>query len=336
MPERQDPKRLLQQYFWEHRWTYGASLLSIIISEFITVQFPNVLGQFTNALQAHRLKATDIPHYVLLLLVIAAGYVVFYGFGQYRNGQMGRRFEYELRRRLYDHWQLLSTGYFRRRSIGDLLNHALNDVQNVRELMSMGLNIMTNATFLLCATLIMTFRTVGIKLTLISIIPILFVPAFVIWIGPRVRGASRSVQEGLSDMAELTEESLSAIRLIKGTANEDVEAKRFEARVDAIVARQMSLIRISSLFQTVFPFAESLSFSIGLLYGGYLAIHHEIKLGSFVAFTFYVTMLFTPLQQIGQFVNSFQRAQASITRLSNLLSEAPDITDPPEPAPVTR
>lgn len=315
----------------EHKWTYSWSLLSIIVSEFINVQFPHLLGNFTNLLQAHKINGQIILHYTLVLLAVGIGYVVLYGIGQWKNGQLGRVFEYNMRRRLFEHWETLSTAYFRTRSIGDLLNHALTDVRTVREAISGGLNIFTNAFFLLTATLFMTFRTVSVKLTLVSMIPLLFLPFFIVWLGPKIRNASRRAQEGLSDMAELTEESLSSIRLVKATANEEIEAHRFEGRVDEIVRRQMSVFRQSALFQSMIPFMGSISFSIALLYGGYLTITGQIQLGGFVAFTLYLAMIIQPLQQMGFVFNNFQRASASLARLEVLFSELPDIVDPVDP-----
>lgn len=297
----------------------------------MTVQFPRILGNFTNSWKEDRLTPSAVEMYALWLFLVGAGYVLLYGYGQFRNGQLGRLFEYQLRRRLFLHWETLSTGSFRQRSIGDLLNHAMTDVRQVREALSGGLNILTNAIFLLLAALYMTFRTISVSLTLVSMIPLVFVPLFVVWWGPRIRASSKSVQEALSEMADLTEESLSAIRLIKATANEAVEAERFEQRVENIVHRQVQLFRQSALFQSLIPLMGSISFGIALLYGGFLTINGAITLGSFVAFTLYLAMLIQPLQQIGFVINNFQRASASLARLSVLLSEEPEIANPIKP-----
>ncbi|WDL95886.1 ABC transporter ATP-binding protein [Alicyclobacillus sp. ALC3] len=326
-----DPNKLLKEFIWSKKWIYGAGIFSILVSELILVQFPNILGQFTNTLSQGQLTMHGVVVYSLKLALVGVLYVILYGVGQMTNGRTGRQFEYLLRRRLFAHWETLSTAYFRGRSIGDLLNHAMSDVQTVRESLSGGMNMMSNAVFLLASTLFMTFRTVSVTLTLVSMIPILFVPLFVIWMGPKVRSASRQVQESLSDMAELTEESLSAVRLVKATANESIEAKRFERRVDAIVSKQMHLFRRSAMFQSLIPLMGSVSFVIALGYGGYLTLIGDIKLGGFVAFTLYLGMLTTPLQQIGFVINNFQRASASLARLKTLLLEAPDIVDPQHP-----
>lgn len=328
------PQSLLKSFFARHKWSYILSTLSILMAQIVQVQFPNLIGRYTDLLSSGRATVPGTLHYALLLLTVGLFFVILFGIGQFRNGQLGRQFEYEMRDKLFAHWETLSTAYFRKRSIGDLLNHAMNDVQAVREIMSMGLNQITTALCLFGSTLFMTLTTVSLRLTLVSIIPLFAVPVIILLIGPKIRVASRKVQEGLSDMAELTEESLTAIRLIKATANEEIEAQRFQVRVDAILRRQVSMIRLFALFQAVFPFVESVAFSIVLLYGGYLTITHQIRLGGFVAFTLYLGMLVQPLQQIGFVINNWQRASASMLRLNVLLSEAPDIVSPSDPANV--
>lgn len=321
---------MLFDFLKENRKLYVWAILAIIAAQFVMVQFPHILGQFFNHLQGGRMPATDVAMYAFLLLAVAIAYWILYGFGQFAIGKIARVFEYRLRDRLFSHWERLSMNYFRTRSIGDLLNHSMNDVRTVREALAM-VTFLASAVFLLVAALYMAFVTVSSKLTLLALIPILLIPLAVLWFGPRIRESSRLVQEALSDMAELTEESLSSIRLIKGTANEQVELLRFSERVDVIVQRQMATIKRSALFQSFIPLMSSLSFAIALSYGGYMTLHGEIKLGGFVAFTLYLTMLVAPLQRIGFVANTYQRASASFTRLEVLLSAEPDIADPPAP-----
>ncbi|PWI56866.1 ABC transporter ATP-binding protein [Sulfoacidibacillus thermotolerans] len=317
----------MRQYLITKKWSYTTAIFSIILSEIVSVQFPHVLGEFTDALSRGALTSVLIAHYAFELLVIGILYVLLYGVGQMLNGRSGRIFEYQLRKRLFEHWESLSTDYYQQRSIGDLLNHAMNDVRAVREALSGGANILTNAVFLLLATLYMTFTTISVQLTFISMIPILLVPVLVVWFGPKIRTASREVQEALSAMAEFTEESLSAVRLIKATASEEVEAQRFSRKVQEIVKRQMHMVKRSAIFQSSIPLLGSLSFSIALLYGGLLTVSHKILLGQFVAFTLYLAMIITPLQQIGFVINNFQRASASLARLRVLLSARPSVVD---------
>lgn len=315
----------------ERKWGYLIAVLAIAVAEVIQVRIPHILGKFIDRLKLGATTEHVILGYALELAVVAAGYVIFIGFGQTQVGRLGRTFEYEMRQMLFAHWETLSSRYFQQHSVGDLLNHSLNDVTAVRQALSMGLNQISQAVFLFVATLYMTIRTINLRLTLFSLIPLLFIPVVIAVIRPEVRKRSRLVQEGLSDMSELAEESFQAIRLVKAASNEPIEVGRFSEKTQTIVDRQMHLVRLNTLFQASVPLLSGLGFSIGLVYGGWLVVHGRISLGAFVAFTVYFAMLVQPLMQFGVVINLFQNASASVVRLTTLLTEEPDIRDPDHP-----
>ncbi len=66
---------------------------------------------------------------------------------------------------------------------------------------------------------------------------------------------------------------------------------------------------------------------VAIVYGGYLTVNGQLTLGHFVAVTLYLRMLMQPLQQIGNVINTMQRARASLDRLNSLLAEQPDIRE---------
>lgn len=326
-----NPKEIMRSFVLHRKWSYLTAIVSIGVAEFFQVQIPHVLGRFINQLKAGHATEHVVLKFALELVIIAACYVIAFGFGQLRVGRLGRTLEFELRQTLFAHWETLSSRYFQQHSVGDLLNHTLNDVNVVRQAMSQGMNQVTQALFLFIATLYMTIRTINLGLTLVSLIPIVLIPLVIVVVGPQVRTRSRRVQEALSDMSERAEESFQAMQLIKATSNESVELGRFRLLVDEIVSRQMHLVQLNTLFQAALPLLSGISFVVGLVYGGDLVIHNQISLGSFVAFTAYLSMLVQPLLQFGFVINMFQNASASMLRIEVLLAVEPDITDPEHP-----
>ncbi len=320
----------MRSFLGSHRWAYVLAIVAIGGAEFLQVQIPHVLGQFINRLKAGATPYT-VEHYALALAFFAACYVVAFGLGQLLMGQLARMMEYDVRQVLFRHWERLSSHYFQQHSVGDLLNHTLTDVTRVRQALSQGINQMSQAVFLFAATLYMTLGTINVELTLLSLLPLLLIPAVIVAMGPRVRMRSRRVQEALSDMAERAEESFLAIRLIKATSNEDTENGRFAGLANEVLARQMKLVELNTLFQAILPMLSGIAFTVGLLLGGYDVIHHVISLGGFVAFSAYLAMMVQPLMQFGRVINTFQNASASLVRLQVLLRVEPTIVDPAEP-----
>ncbi|PYE48545.1 ABC transporter ATP-binding protein [Paenibacillus barcinonensis] len=321
-------KGLLRGYVLSHWPNYLLAILLIIASNIGQASLPRILGSFTDQLMQNTLQMQTVIRYSLSLLAIAIAYNLLFGSGQFMIMKLGRRFEFITRERIFRKFSELSEYYFSKQGNGKLLSYFMNDVTSVREAISNGVTMTTNATFLLLSCIVMMLLS-GIPLTLIliSIVPLLAIPFLVVFFGPRIRKRSRDVQEALATMTESAEEQLGGIRVIKTFAIEDNARSRFGATVDDIKHKQLRLVRLSSLFQATLPFLGALSLVVSLLVGGILTMQHSITLGSFVALTLYLRMIMGPLQQIGNVINTMQRSGASLERVHDLLSEVPDVRE---------
>ncbi|MCY0906929.1 MAG: ABC transporter ATP-binding protein [Sulfobacillus thermotolerans] len=323
-------QRLVRQFFRKHGTEYILAILAVGVSKILQVQIPDIIGHFIDQFR-RGITPHGIDRYAQDLAVISIGYVILFGFGQFTVGKLARIFEGDLRRLLFDHWEDLDADYFNQHTTGDLLSHVLNDVPAIRQALAGGINQTLQAVFLFVATLFMTIRHINLSLTVISLIPLLLIPVVVVKLGPKIRQQSRVVQESLSAMAGMTEESLQSIRLVKSAGNEGVEVRRFTERTDSVYDNSMHLVRLNTTFQALIPLLSGISFAIALVYGGALTLSHHITLGAFVAFTVYLSMLVRPLMQFGNVINIFQNSSASLLRIQVLLEAQPQITEPAEP-----
>ncbi|MFC6334663.1 ABC transporter ATP-binding protein [Paenibacillus septentrionalis] len=323
-----DSPKILAQFFQKTWIAYVISIMLHGIANLIHVQFPRVLGDFTDSLQLGLLTWDGVWRSGWELLAIGVGFTVLGGIAQYLVMYTGRYFEFMNRRRLYHHFLELSERFHSKNGVGKLLSYFMNDVTAVRESISMGVNQTASSSLLLISTFVMLLATnVPLHLVLICIMPLLLIPMIVVWIGPKIKRRSLKVQEALSAMTASAEEQFAGIRVTKKFAVEPIMNERFGATVDEIRDRQLRLVRISSLFQATIPFLGSLSLIVAMVYGGYLTIQGTITLGNFVALTLYIRMLMNPLQQLGNVINVVQRARASLERLNDLLKQKRDIAE---------
>lgn len=298
------------------------------VANIIQVNFPKVLGEFTDELEAGLLSMDGVVRYGWTLLAIGVGFALIGGVAQYLVMYTGRYFEFMNRSRLYAHFTGLSERFYSRNGVGKLLSYFMNDVTAVRESISMGVNQTAGASILLISTIVMLLLSdVPIYLVAACIFPLLLIPFIVVYFGPIIRKRSLQVQEALGTMTESAEEQFGGVRVTKKFAMEETMNGRFGKTVERIREKQLRLVRVSSFFQALVPFLGSTALIIALSFGGYLAIVGRISLGSFVALTLYIRMLMNPLQQIGNVINVIQRARASLDRLNDLLGKQPDIKE---------
>lgn len=322
--------------FVRKQWkTYLLAIVAVGVSKAVQVQIPNIIGDFINELR-RRAGMGDVKHYAAELALVSIVYVLLFGFGQFTVNRLARIFEADLRLRLFSHWETLESHYFHRHTVGDLLSHVLNDIPAIRQAMGGGVSQILQAVFLFAATLFMTISKINLTLTVVALLPLLMIPVVVIHLGPKIRRQSRLVQESLSNLSDLAEESLGSIRLVKSTANEYIEKNRFTGKTDQTYDESMQQVRLNTTFQALIPLLTGISFAIALSYGGDLALSHRISLGAFVAFTVYLSMLVRPLMQFGNVINIFQNSSASLIRIQTLLDAEPTITDPEDPTPLPK
>ncbi|MDO3408495.1 ABC transporter ATP-binding protein [Saccharibacillus sp. CPCC 101409] len=321
-------KELLKDYVFEHIPGYLMAVLLIIVANVIQSALPLVLGHFTDDLQSGLLNHDSVVRFALLLLAIGISYGVLFGLGQYQVMRLGRRFEFEVRQKLFGKFSVLSEHFFSKQGTGKLLSYVTNDVQSVRESISNGVTQTTNAVVLLLSCIFMMLAgSIPLPLILICISPLVFIPLIVVRIGPQVRKRSMSVQESLAGMTESAEEQFGGIRVSKTFGTEQIASARFGEKVDLIRSAQLFLVRLSSLFQAAIPFLGALSLVLALLVGGAQTLNGTITLGSFVSLTLYMRIIVGPLQQIGNVINMMQRSGASLERVNRLMSEVPDVQD---------
>ena len=319
--------RIVGSYFRTNWVIYVFGIGMVAFGSLLAAQIPSVLGRVTDCLRDGKLGMSEMAGYVWLIVLIGVVRVATGWGGRVLVHHKGRELTYRLRKELFAKWGTLSPSYYHRHSVGDMISHALSDVEVVRELVSQGLNQGTSGMAMLLGASYLMAVHVDWRLTLAGLGPLLFIPLLVKWLGPQIRLQSQRSQEALGAMAQTTEEVIGGIRTVKAFGTEHVVISRFESRVDAIVEEKMRFVHLSALFGALLPLLVNLGFIFVLGYGGFLVTVKTISLGDFVAFTLYVAMLRMPLEQLGNVINIVQRSIASLNRIDELLHVVPDVID---------
>jgi ATP-binding cassette subfamily B protein len=139
------------------------------------------------------------------------------------------------------------------------------------------------------------------------------------------------VQQEQAELANVVEETVAGVRVIKGFGAEQVQADKLEVEADDIQRESLNAARVRA---TYLPFMELLP-TIGLIavlgLGGHRVLNNQLTIGQLVAFNFYVQLLVWPLRTIGMTLAFGQRAAAALERIDQVLSVVPEVADPEHP-----
>jgi ATP-binding cassette subfamily B multidrug efflux pump len=328
--------RTAAPYYKPYWISFTVGLVIVLASSAITSVIPWLLRRAIDAIGSGAPMRTIWQLSGLIIAAAIVGGAFRYGMRELMNG-VSRWMEYDLRNDLFTHLETLDPAYFAQTRTGDIMARLTNDLGAVRMALGPAVMYLTNTIFGGLFALYFMLR-IDVKLTLLALIPTIFLPILTIKMGKAIHDRFEAVQEHFSTLTTHAQENLTGARIVRAYRQETAEVERFGALNERYLTLNMSLVRLWGTLNPLFAFFGGLGAVIVLGAGGALTINGTITVGSFVAFGLYLTMLTWPMIALGWVVNLFQRGEASMGRLNEILDVRPHITvtEPRQHLPPTR
>ena len=333
--------RRLNKYFLKYKWWIIPGSIFVVISNIFGVVPAQVIGYafdlITENIQIYALfegfnrqqVIYDIFSNSLLYFgfLVVALYILrglFLFFMRQTIILMSRHIEFDMKNDIYQHYQRLSLGFYRRNNTGDLMNRATEDVNRVR--MYVGPAIMyTINTFVLSVLIIWSMFDVNSKLAIYCLLPLPFLVIIIYYVNTLIFKKSGKIQERLSDLSSFVQERFSGIRIIKSYVREDYTRNMFEIQSNEYKKDSMSLVKVSALFYPTMLLLIGLSTILTIYIGGVQVMNGSITAGNIAEFIIYINQLTFPVTMLGWVTSLIQRAAASQKRINEFLDIPSDI-----------
>jgi len=317
--------RGIARELWRYRLWLLFGGLALLVVDAAQLVSPLIIGRAVDDLAQG--IGDHLLRYALFLgglAVIATGFrfvwrLFFFG--------AGRRIERDLRNRLYAHLERLSPSYYAQHTTGDLMAHATNDLEAVRQACALGVLLAADTVLMLTFT-VAVMMAISPRLTLYAFIPMPIITIVVLGFGRVIHRRFRRVQEAFSTLTERTREALSGIRLLRAFAREPGMNAAYAAVNQDNLEANLRLVRLWGVFRPLIQVLSGAGMVLLLWFGGRSVLEGTISLGSMVAFVSYLTMLVWPMMALGWIVNILQRGSASMNRLDEIFAQQPDIVSP--------
>jgi ATP-binding cassette, subfamily B, multidrug efflux pump len=237
-----------------------------------------------------------------------------------------RDFEYDLRNDFFAALQRLHLAYFQHHRTGDLMSRATSDLGAVR--MMMGPAVMyTASTVLTFIVGIILMISIDPWLTLVALVPLPFVTVVVKYFGHAIHTRFEKIQEQLSDISAIAQESLAGVRVVRAYGQEAFESEKFRQASQEYVNRNRALIRLQGFYFPSMGLLMGIGALLVLWLGSRRVVTGQMTIGELVAFNAYLTMLGWPMIAFGWVSNLLQRGMASWKRLLEILDAQPLVSD---------
>ncbi|RJO97600.1 ATP-binding cassette domain-containing protein [Exiguobacterium sp. RIT452] len=324
--------RLFRQLSWflkEHKKSYLVAVLLLIVTGFIDLTPPWLIGKVIDGLRSGSMDRTTLIQYVVGLVVISiASFILTY---LWLAKLFGTAFllERTLRSQFFTHLLKLTPTFYQRNRTGDLMALATNDLKAVERTAGFGVLTLVDSLNMTAITLVVMGVAIDWKLTLAALLPMPILAYAMNKLGSQIHGRFMTAQDAFGTMNDQVVESISGLRVIRSFVQEDIDVKKFDDVTTDVFDKNVHVAKIDVLFEPIIKLLVGISYLIGLSFGTYLVFTNDITLGQLVAFNIYLGMLIWPMYAFGELINVIQRGTASLDRLQATMRVKPLITSTP-------
>ncbi len=267
------------------------------------------------------------PLAIGLLIAAAANFAGIY-MRRFRGGKMALDVQHAMRTELFDSLSRLDGARQDEIHTGQLVGRSISDLNMVQGLLQWMPLTLGSLLLFVFSLVIMIILSPVLALVAVAVAPALW------FISTAARKklfpASWHAQQQVGDVAAIVDEAIGGVRVVKGFGQEEQEMRRMEAASENLFGSRLRMIRFTARYNPALTAIPSLGLVGVLALGGWLAIHGDVTLGTFLAFSSYLAQLTGPVRVLTSLVTIGQEARASVIRVFEVIDSRPVITDKPD------
>ena len=259
---------------------------------------------------------------VLTVLFMAVGGIL----GAYFSAKASISFTSDMRNDLFRKVQQFSFENIDDYSTGSLVTRLTNDVQQVQNVLMMGLHMALRAPGMFLGALIMAFM-MNRQLAVIILIVIPLLLAAILLILKTAFPRFGEMQRRLDRLNSGIQESLTNVRVVKSFVREDHEIEKFSKLNDDLKESSLRALRIVITTMPVMMFAMNVTTLAVVWYGGNIIIAGNMPVGDLTAFTTYIVQILMSLMMLSMVFLQSSRASASMKRINEIFDTEIGLND---------
>ena len=259
---------------------------------------------------------------VLTVLFMAVGGIL----GAYFSAKASISFTSDMRNDLFRKVQQFSFENIDGYSTGSLVTRLTNDVQQVQNVLMMGLRMALRAPGMFLGALIMAFM-MNRQLAVIILIVIPLLLAAIILILKTAFPRFGEMQRRLDRLNSGIQESLTNVRVVKSFVREAHEIEKFSRLNRDLKESSLRALRIVITTMPVMMFAMNVTTRAVVWYGGNIIIAGKMPVGDLTAFTTYIVQILMSLMMLSMVFLQSSRASASMKRINEIFDTEIGLND---------
>ena len=314
-----DLLRVIMNFIKKHPMRYLVSFVLMIGSSIAAVYPARIIGQVVDKIVASELNAEWLWAQLLILVgIILVAYItesiwtyyIFIGHYEMQKELRVKLLRNNLRKKIpfYAHFRT-----------GDIITRSSEDVMTIGDMMGFGMFALMNSTLLGSVSIYMMVTTISLPLTIAAILPLPILSYLVYKWGFDLEEEYNKAQSAVSQLNNEVLEMIDGTYVIRAYSQEDAMMDEFRAKTKKAMKQNIIVSEIESRFMPLAQLFMMISFTIALLYGGYLVSTGTILVGDVIAFQVYMGAIMWPMFMIGDIITNYKRGKVATERINEVL-----------------
>lgn len=320
-----DLLKVIINFIKKHPMRYLVSFILMIGSSIAAVYPARIIGQVVDKIVASELNAEWLgTQLVVLVGIILVAYItesiwtyfIFIGYYEVQKELRVKLLRNNLRKKIpfYAHFRT-----------GDIITRSSEDVSTIGEMMGFGMFALMNSTLLGSVSLYMMVTTISLPLTIAAVLPLPILSYLVYKWGFDLEEEYNKAQNAVSQLNNEVLEMIDGTYVIRAYGQEDAMMDEFRAKTKKAMKQNIVVAEIESRFIPLAQLFMMISFTIALLYGGYLVSTGDILVGDVIAFQVYMGSIMWPMFMIGDIITNYKRGKVANERINEVLKHDDEI-----------
>ena len=320
-----DLLKVIINFIKKHPMRYLVSFILMIGSSIAAVYPARIIGQVVDKIVASELNAEWLgTQLVVLVGIILVAYItesiwtyyIFIGHYEIQKELRVKLLRNNLRKKIpfYAHFRT-----------GDIITRSSEDVMTIGDMMGFGMFALMNSTLLGSVSIYMMVTTISLPLTIAAILPLPILSYLVYKWGFDLEEEYNKAQNAVSQLNNEVLEMIDGTYVIRAYGQEDAMMDEFRAKTKKAMKQNIVVAEIESRFIPLAQLFMMISFTIALLYGGYLVSTGDILVGDVIAFQVYMGSIMWPMFMIGDIITNYKRGKVATERINEVLKHDDEI-----------
>ena len=315
--------RRMWTYIGRHRRNVVIAVLAAALGSGAQALVPLIARHIVDKVIIAR-DAALWPWLLMLFVVAGASFGLAY-LRRYRGGLVGLAVQLDLRNDMHERLIRLDLTSLAQLPTGQLVSRASSDSALVQGLLNFLPLMIGNLLMMVADLIIMFFLSPLLALIGLVALPLLFVISYRMRI--RVFPATWDGQQREGDVAQIVDEDVNGVRVVKAFGQEQRELGRLAAAAQRLFGSRMRAVRLQARYQPLLEATPAFAQVAVLVAGGLLALHGHVTIGTFLAFSTYVGQFAAPARQLAGVLTVGQQARAGAERIFQILDLEPKVAD---------